>query len=565
MWWSLEAGSWIGGVAFPEAPCLPIWRAWIRAAAQAGNRLLYFRRDGSLEEAFQGLLEVTIVDVPEGRSNLQTFLQDLPQLLPPEQPSVGVWEDLGGLLRQPDPQEARAILETLDRVRREAPVRWFTLIRWDPRTAPLLLSMIITRASLLLPVLLDPEPVVLVLQPEGPASSLPPGYYRVSPEPEPKLRTLTAQAPWIASGLTDLFRALQDLQLRQADLEKRLTLIRSVLEKAREASELNAFLNDLIRELVGWFGADRGVITFLETPHRLRIAAEYRAVERPSALGQTIDLNNADPQSAHVVQTGEPVALSDPEALRGFGASAPLLHQLGIQSTMIVPITLQGRVIGTIELDHVRSPRPFRAEEVQLLCVIADSVAGVIDRWRTLEEHQRQSRILTAMHRILLDATEASDLETFLRRALAQILEALELPMGILRADGRTITQGIAPEATPQTLATLAQQRSQRPQTKWVKDALHLPPSPIRDAMRRTGMRAVLFVPIRVGGQWVGSLIVGSGGTTRKFGGMGIGLAAVKRIVEAHHGSIQIESEVGRGTRVTVHLPIVILRSPAGM
>jgi signal transduction histidine kinase len=49
-----------------------------------------------------------------------------------------------------------------------------------------------------------------------------------------------------------------------------------------------------------------------------------------------------------------------------------------------------------------------------------------------------------------------------------------------------------------------------------------------------------------------------NGGTTRKFGGMGIGLTVVKQVVEAHQGRVEIESAVGQGTRVLLRLPIVI-------
>ena len=42
---------------------------------------------------------------------------------------------------------------------------------------------------------------------------------------------------------------------------------------------------------------------------------------------------------------------------------------------------------------------------------------------------------------------------------------------------------------------------------------------------------------------------------TTKKDGMGFGMAYVKRIIEAHNGSIKIDSEVGKGTRMEVVLP----------
>lgn len=41
-----------------------------------------------------------------------------------------------------------------------------------------------------------------------------------------------------------------------------------------------------------------------------------------------------------------------------------------------------------------------------------------------------------------------------------------------------------------------------------------------------------------------------------KQGGVGIGMAVVRRIVEAHRGKVQIQSRVGHGTRVIIQIPI---------
>src|SRR5690606_41756215 len=47
----------------------------------------------------------------------------------------------------------------------------------------------------------------------------------------------------------------------------------------------------------------------------------------------------------------------------------------------------------------------------------------------------------------------------------------------------------------------------------------------------------------------------GDASITRKFGGTGLGLAIVKKLVELQKGKVRLDSEEGKGTKVSITIP----------
>jgi signal transduction histidine kinase len=47
------------------------------------------------------------------------------------------------------------------------------------------------------------------------------------------------------------------------------------------------------------------------------------------------------------------------------------------------------------------------------------------------------------------------------------------------------------------------------------------------------------------------------GSSTRRYGGIGLGLALVKKIIEAHGSQVEVSSEVEKGTSIRFTLPLI--------
>lgn len=155
----------------------------------------------------------------------------------------------------------------------------------------------------------------------------------------------------------------------------------------------------------------------------------------PDARALLRDLLMSVPQRADeglggkVVQTGQPVFLpgTTPEQLRPLlkPEHQPYLDRIGIYSVLIVPLRLQGRVIGVILVARDRPGRPYSEDDQVFLQETADRAALAVANARLFEETRRRLDQVQAL-RAIDEAIAASldlhlSLGVFLDEAVSQL------------------------------------------------------------------------------------------------------------------------------------------------
>jgi signal transduction histidine kinase/ActR/RegA family two-component response regulator len=345
---------------------------------------------------------------------------------------------------------------------------------------------------------------------------------------------------------------------------------------------------------------------------------------RAGALGDSV---------AGVLRTGESFLLSMvPRGFTGSVARSArqleLLTALGPESLIAAPLKARGKVMGFIAFVFAGSGRRYQPADLPLVEGVARRAALAIDNARLYRDSQQANRLkdeflATLSHelrtplnavlgwtQLLLTRQLRGDeigraLQTIRRNAEAQarligdILDVSRIITGKLRlnigpTDLRAVidaaVEGVRPAAEAKGLAlTVDSAGSPR--------AMLADPDRLQQVIWNLLSNAVKFTPpgghvtlevdaeggtthVRVSDtgagippRFLGSLFErfrqADGSTTRAYGGLGLGLAIVRHLVELHGGSVRGESEgEGRGATFTVTLPVTqpfrrLVRNPS--
>jgi signal transduction histidine kinase len=202
------------------------------------------------------------------------------------------------------------------------------------------------------------------------------------------------------------------------------------------------------------------------------------------------------------------------------------------------------RLRGTAEMALAAPPDADRDREALADCV------------------EETDRVLVMLN-TLMDISEAESGAMQLRREPVALREVVARALDLYHevADAKDVTLDAA--AADDVVVMADRTRLEQAAANLIDNAIKYTPAGGRVdvEVRRSGDRAVLQV--RDTGQGIAPNELPRifdrlfrGDRSRAERGLGLGLSLVKAIVEAHGGSVEVESEVGRGATFTVSLPL---------
>lgn len=126
------------------------------------------------------------------------------------------------------------------------------------------------------------------------------------------------------------------------------------------------------------------------------------------------------------IQQGEAVIISDLNELPFANDYTLKMMKGGLRSILCVPLKVQGRVLGTLHINHWYQPRRFSAEEVALLQGVANQAAIAIENARLFANERRQlhlSRTLQQVGALLTTSLQLDQVYEQIFDLLSQVVE----------------------------------------------------------------------------------------------------------------------------------------------
>jgi putative PEP-CTERM system histidine kinase len=374
-----------------------------------------------------------------------------------------------------------------------------------------------------------------------------------------------------------------------------------VTEAFQTTATAETILDRLLDILIQTFWAARiSIWMFYEADRRFHQIRSVNPVN-PGRDPQPLDLSH--PVITQLLRRDEPVVLG--ETMTGEGLAGDLSVDPFLAATRAVlcfPIRSQNKLIAFVTLSKELLGVQYGTDDCDLLRVIAHHVGVLLSHARLAEERTAAAE-LDALHRfsafclhdlknlaarlslVIQNAEIHGQNPVFQESAMRTVAGTVQKMMALMTklslrpvlgetpesVDVNTLVAEIVSSLNGELRAAIKQVGESVPPVRVVRDQFHqVLLNLILNAQQAGGERGEIRISTE---QENGSVVVTVADTgkgigpadlrtlfqpfrTTKTDGLGIGLYECKRVIEAHGGTIRVESEVGRGTSVRIELPI---------
>lgn len=407
---------------------------------------------------------------------------------------------------------------------------------------------------------------------------------------------------------------IQDMQAHISNLERLLRMM-EVVNSTLDLSQLLDIIAELAAQLT--FTASASVLLIDDETgelHFVAVTGQHSANLRPV----TVPMDGSI--AGTVARENRPLLIRNVQADPRWYQPADQASGFETRSIIAVPLQLHGRVIGVVEAVNKQDGTEMSWDDVEILSTLATQAAVAVNNARLMAQLQAAYDALNELDRMKSEfiAVAAHELRTplslilgysaFLRanasglaREQADVvlqsamrLRSLIDDMANLRkVDVGEITLQLETLPLQELIGSSVEEMRHIAEAKQQSIHLSLPDLPVLVQVDREKMvlalinlisNAIKFTPsgqrigVRVGSRhgeaWATVWDTGTGispdqqarvfdrfyqaecSLTRQYGGMGLGLSIVKEMVDLHHGSVSVESQLGKGSAFTICIPI---------
>jgi GAF domain-containing protein len=206
---------------------------------------------------------------------------------------------------------------------------------------------------------------------------------------------------------------------------ERLDVINRISLAVSSTLDLDQILQTAAREMAHIFDVKQtGIILFDPELSYGRVAAEFQ--ETPDATGTDVRIPLADnPSLQRVMATKQPLAIADARRDPLTTTIRDVIEMRNIESILIVPLVVKGKVIGTIGLDAIDTPRVFTSDEIDLAQTIANQVVIAIENAQLFAAEAQRRREAETLQAATQAISTTLDLQTILELILSELQQVV--------------------------------------------------------------------------------------------------------------------------------------------